>query len=97
MAGGEAIAPQGPGVPLVLPDRLQPEPDIAASATRLVVAEQACCAFFDFTLRVTGGKLHLEVRGPHEAQAVIDSLFGVASDQSAEIEHKERLRVTPNS
>jgi DNA-binding transcriptional MerR regulator len=55
-----------------------PEPGIAAEVARLAAAEQACCSFFDFTVRVSGGNLHLEVRGPQEAQEMISSLFGVA-------------------
>jgi len=55
-----------------------PEPGIAAEVARLAAAEQACCSFFDFTVRLSGGKLHLQVRGPQEAQEIISSLFGVA-------------------
>jgi DNA-binding transcriptional MerR regulator len=54
------------------------EPAVAAEVARLAVAEQACCSFFDFTVRVSGGQLDLEVRGPQEAQEIISSLFGVA-------------------
>lgn len=53
-----------------------PEPALAAEVARLAVAEQACCAFFEFDLRVAGGKLHLEVRGPQEAQEIISAVFG---------------------
>jgi DNA-binding transcriptional MerR regulator len=55
-----------------------PEPAVAAEVARLAVAEHACCSFFDFTVRVSGGELHLEVRGPQEAQEIISALFGVA-------------------
>jgi DNA-binding transcriptional MerR regulator len=55
-----------------------PEPGVAAQVARLAVAEQACCSFFDFTVRVSGGQLHLDVRGPQEAQEIISALFGVA-------------------
>jgi len=54
-------------------DRLTLE---VATPSRLAVAEQACCAFFDFMVRVSGGELHLEVRGPQEAQEIISVLFG---------------------
>jgi len=43
------------------------------------IAEQACCSFFDFTVRVSGGELHLDVRGPQEAQEIISALFGAAN------------------
>ena len=55
-----------------------PEPGVAAQVARLAVAEQACCSFFDFTVRMSGGELQLEVRGPQDAQAIISALFGVA-------------------
>jgi DNA-binding transcriptional MerR regulator len=53
------------------------DPAVAAEVARLAVAEQACCSFFDFTVRVSGGELHLEVRGAQEAQEIISALFGV--------------------
>ena len=55
-----------------------PDPGVAAQVARLAVAEQACCPFFDFTVRVSGGELQLEVRGPQDAQEIISALFGVA-------------------
>ena len=54
-----------------------PDPGVAADVARLAVAEQACCSFFDFNVRVSGGELHLEVRGTQEAQEMISALFGV--------------------
>jgi DNA-binding transcriptional MerR regulator len=57
-----------------------PDPAVAAEAGRLAVSEQACCAFFDFTVRASGGELHLDVRGPQQAQEVISAVFGVAGD-----------------
>jgi hypothetical protein len=54
-----------------------PDPRVAAEVARLAVAEQACCSFFDFTVRVSGGELHLEVRGAQEVQEIISALFGV--------------------
>lgn len=57
-----------------------PDPEVAALAGRLSVAEQACCSFFDFTVRASGGELHLDVRGPEQAQEVISAMFDVARD-----------------
>lgn len=52
------------------------EPDLVADLVRLAAAEQACCAFFDFTLTVTGGAVRFEVRAPGEAHEVLAALFG---------------------
>ena len=68
-------APLGDGISL----SFAPEPRVAAEVARLAVAEQACCSFFDFTVRASGGELHLEVRGRQEAQEIISALFGVAT------------------
>jgi MerR family copper efflux transcriptional regulator len=43
---------------------------------RLVAAEQACCAFFSFTITVDGGGISLEVRAPEGAAAIVDELMG---------------------
>ena len=59
-----------------------PDPAVAAEVARLAVAEQACCSFFDFTVRASGGELRLEVRGTQEAQEVIFALFGVQPGQA---------------
>jgi hypothetical protein len=59
-----------------------PDPGVAAEVARLAVAEQACCSFFDFTVRASGGELRLEVRGTQEAQEVISALFGVQPGQA---------------
>jgi hypothetical protein len=45
----------------------------------LVAAEQDCCRFFTFTLTVGVDSVLLDVRGPADAQPVIDSLVGAAS------------------
>jgi DNA-binding transcriptional MerR regulator len=60
-----------------------PEPGVAAQVARLAAAEQACCSFFDFTVRVSGGELRLEVRGPQDAQGIISALFGVEGGGAA--------------
>ena len=46
---------------------------------RLAAAEQECCSFFDFTVRLASGRTALEVRAPADAQDVVASLFGVGS------------------
>jgi hypothetical protein len=66
--------PVNDGVSLSFP----PEPGIAAEVGRLAAAEHACCSFFDFTVRMSGGELRLEVRGPQEAQEIISGLFGLS-------------------
>ena len=71
--------PLGDGMSL----SFSPEPGVAAEVARLAVAEQACCSFFDFTVRVSGGELHLEVRGPQDAQEIISALFGVAGGRES--------------
>jgi hypothetical protein len=44
--------------------------------TRLVTAEQRCCAFFAFAITVDARGLGLEVRSPAGGDAVIAALFG---------------------
>lgn len=44
--------------------------------TRLVVAEQDCCRFFDFAITVDGRGVGLDIRGPLEA---LEPIFGVVS------------------
>lgn len=46
---------------------------------RLVAAEQDCCQFFQFAITVDTRGLALEVRGPEDAQAIVESMFGVES------------------
>ena len=53
--------------------------DTAVELSRLVAAELACCAWVDFTLRLTAAATVLEVRAPTAGQAVLASLFGVAA------------------
>lgn len=44
---------------------------------RLVTAEQRCCQFFAFAITVDTRGMALEVRGPHDARPIIESMFGV--------------------
>lgn len=60
------------------PDWLQleltPTAVAAARAAELAVAESACCSFFSFTLRITAGRLVLDVEVPGRQVAVLDGL-----------------------
>jgi hypothetical protein len=47
--------------------------------TRLVVAEQGCCAFFAFAITIDGRGVGLEVRAPDGATELVTSLFGQPS------------------
>ena len=62
------------GVRVVFPRTI----DIGALG-ELAASEQACCQFFDFSLRITSDQVHLDVTGPADAQPVIASMFGVAA------------------
>ncbi|HEX5402514.1 MAG TPA: MerR family transcriptional regulator [Pseudonocardiaceae bacterium] len=48
----------------------------AARVAELAVAEQGCCAFFDFTIRLGTNALVLDVRAPATAADLVASLFG---------------------
>lgn len=50
----------------------------AGPAAELAAAEQSCCAFFGFTLRLAGPELLLEVTAPAEAAPLLAGLFGVS-------------------
>jgi hypothetical protein len=60
---------------------LAPDPTVPARAADLVARESLCCAFFDFTVRVSGGTATLEVAVPDEYAPVLDAL--VARSRSA--------------
>jgi MerR family transcriptional regulator, copper efflux regulator len=49
---------------------------LAGEIAALAAAEQQCCAFFDFTLRLTNGNLHLEVRALADAAPLLADVFG---------------------
>jgi hypothetical protein len=51
---------------------------LAGPAEELAAAEQRCCAFFAFTLRLADGGLELEVRAPAEALPLLTEVFGPA-------------------
>ena len=46
---------------------------------RLVAAEQDCCQFFRFAITVDTPGVALEVRAPADAEAIVESMFGVPS------------------
>lgn len=50
--------------------------ELAGPVAELAAAEQGCCAFFDFALRLVVGTLQLEVRAPAEAAPLVAELFG---------------------
>jgi len=59
--------------------RFQLPATLAGPAAELAAAEQRCCAFLAFTLRLAGGGLELEVRAPAEALPLLTEVFGPAS------------------
>lgn len=52
-----------------------PGHDLAARVAGLAAAEQSCCAFFDFTLRITAEATVLEARAPEGGQEMIAALL----------------------
>jgi MerR family transcriptional regulator, copper efflux regulator len=50
-----------------------------AELIRLVVAEQDCCQFFQFTITVDTRGIALEVRAPDDARPIVEAMFGVAA------------------
>jgi len=62
-------------VPIAEGIRLGVPADRASQVAALAAAEQDCCPFFDFRIRLTGQRLYLEVRAPTEAEAMLTCLF----------------------
>jgi DNA-binding transcriptional MerR regulator len=65
-----------------LPDGVRVELGAAVPAhelMRLVAAEQECCQFMRFAITVDTRGFGLEVGGPPDARALIESLFGAAA------------------
>ena len=58
---------------------LTPATAAAARAAELAVAESACCSFFSFTLRITAGRLVLDVEVPDSQVTALDGLAARAS------------------
>ncbi|MFE4534614.1 MerR family transcriptional regulator [Streptomyces scopuliridis] len=67
---GATRAPVPEGLRLTLPVAR------TAQVAELAAAEQQCCPFFDFRLHLDGSFLHLEVRAPADAAALLADLFG---------------------
>jgi hypothetical protein len=53
--------------------------DRAAAVAGLAAAEQRCCPFFGFLLRLDGQVLQLEVRAPADGAGLLFELFGPAA------------------
>lgn len=47
--------------------------------TRLVQAEQGCCAFFTFTITVETTGITVDVTAPTDGQPMLDSIFGTVA------------------
>lgn len=60
------------GLALELPGR----PEVASAVADLAMREQSCCAFFEFSLRMGGDSLWLEVTAPDDAAPILEALFG---------------------
>lgn len=54
------------------------EPDLAAQIAGQAAAEQECCSFFTFTVRLTTGQIRLDVRAPVDAADIVAAMFGAA-------------------
>lgn len=48
----------------------------APALTELILAEQSCCGFLNFSLTFTGPTIALTVTGPEHAQPLIAELAG---------------------
>ena len=53
-----------------------PSPAMAPPVAELVRAEQECCPFFGFVMRLDERGLSLEVTAPPEARLLVDDLLG---------------------
>jgi len=58
--------------------RFQLAADLAGRVAELAAAEQRCCAFFEFAMRLQGGGLQFEVRAPAQAAPLLAEVFGTA-------------------
>jgi hypothetical protein len=55
--------------------RLRDTEDVERRVRELIAAESSCCSFLAFGLERVDGELVLEIRGPDDAQPVIDLFF----------------------
>lgn len=58
--------------------RFAATPDLVAETARLAAAEQDCCSFFTFTLRLTTGQVRLEIQAPEAAADIVAAMFDTA-------------------
>jgi MerR family transcriptional regulator, copper efflux regulator len=59
--------------------RFQLSAELAGRVAELAAAEQSCCAFFTFVLRLDGDGLSFEVRAPAEATPLLVEVFGTTA------------------
>lgn len=59
--------------------RFPPDPELAARVGALAAAEQSCCTFFTFVVRIDAAATELTVTAPPEAGALVEALFEVPS------------------
>jgi hypothetical protein len=59
--------------------RFPPGSELAAEVARLSSTEAECCAWLDFTIRVTLEATVLEVRAPAAGEPILASVFGIVS------------------
>ena len=52
------------------------DPAVAARVAGLAAAEQSCCSFFTFTVRIAPTATELTVTAPEEATPLVEALFG---------------------
>jgi DNA-binding transcriptional MerR regulator len=57
--------------------RFPADPDLAGRVAALAVAEQSCCSFFTFTVRIDHTGTTLRVTAPPDAASLVDALLGV--------------------
>ena len=55
--------------------RFLPDPTLAAEIGALAAAEQSCCSFFTFVVRIDAAGTELTVTAPAEAGPLVDALF----------------------
>lgn len=70
------VAPTGDGIVATLPLGQ------AAALTDVIVAEQSCCSFLQFTVTFTSTHVRLTVAGPADAQSLIAELSRVAAKEA---------------
>lgn len=59
--------------------RFPPGPERAAEIGALAAAEQSCCSFFTFTLRIDHAATDLTITTAPDAKPLVDALFGASA------------------